>query len=150
MLEHHWLNPAALACNPSIVGGTYNGCEPCFFNHGWESVPVALFYDSHVEGIGVREAEKADSRVRAQTSDLNGLWSQDTKYGDDGYFIDYGYDFAATSFHSSRPPASGTGQDADGGIRAAHRAGPSRAGGRLRLTICHFHNVESRLLRRTS
>ena len=28
-----------------------------------------------------------------------GLWSRDTYLGEDGYFIDYGYDQAATSFH---------------------------------------------------
>ena len=29
----------------------------------------------------------------------HGLWSRDTPFGADGYFIDDGYDFAATSFH---------------------------------------------------
>ena len=28
-----------------------------------------------------------------------GLWSRDTAFGENGYFIDDGYDFAATSFH---------------------------------------------------
>ena len=86
-------------CNPAFTAGTYNDCEPYYFNHGWESVPVTLFFDGHIEGLGVREAEKADSRVQAQTNDLYGLWSRDTSYGEEGYFIDYGYDFAETSFH---------------------------------------------------
>ena len=100
MLEHNWLQQTRSECNPAFSGGTYNGCEPYYFNHGWESVPVTLFYDGHIEPLGVREAEKADSRVLAQTNDLYGLWSRDTEpYGQDGYYIDYGYDFAETSFH---------------------------------------------------
>ena len=100
MLEHHWLQQRRSECNPAFGSGTYAGCEPYYFNHGWESVPVTLFYDGHIEGLGVREAEKADSRVMAQTNDLYGLWSRDTEpYGQDGYFIDYGYDFAETSYH---------------------------------------------------
>ena len=67
------------------------------FNHARDSVPMTLFYDGHVAGLGVREAEAADSRHRRQAG--YGLWSPDTGMGEDGYFISYGYDFAATSFH---------------------------------------------------
>jgi len=100
MIEHHWLQQKRADCNGNFTGGTYNDCEPYYFNHGWESVPMALFYDGHIESLGVREAEKADRRHRAQTgNDDWGLWSRDTSFGDDGYFIDLGYDFAETSFH---------------------------------------------------
>ena len=107
MLEHHWLQQRRSECNPGFIGGTYGGCEPYYFNHGWESVPVALFYDGHVESIGVREAIAADSRMLAQTDDPDwGLWSRDTPFGgtDDpptgGYFMDYSYDtLSFTSFH---------------------------------------------------
>ena len=99
VLEHHWLQQRRSDCNPNFDGGSYGNCEPYYFNHGWESVPVTLFYDGHIEGLGVREAEKADSRVLAQTDELHGLWSRDTSYGEEGYFIDYGYDFAETSYH---------------------------------------------------
>ncbi|NNM26349.1 MAG: type II secretion system protein [Phycisphaerales bacterium] len=102
MLEHSWLqNTQGTQCNPAFgTVGTYDGCEPWYFNHAWESSPVTLFYDGHVEGVGVRAAMRADGRMRAQTGDPEwGLWSKDTAWGEDGYFIDIGYDQAATSFH---------------------------------------------------
>ncbi|MBT8486640.1 MAG: type II secretion system protein [Phycisphaerales bacterium] len=100
MLEHHWLQNAQADCNSTFEPGTYGGCEPYYFNHAWESSPITLFYDGHVEGIGVRRAMRADGRMRAQTGESNwGLWSKDTGLGEDGYFIDAGYDQAATSFH---------------------------------------------------
>ncbi|MDY7109460.1 MAG: prepilin-type N-terminal cleavage/methylation domain-containing protein [Planctomycetota bacterium] len=108
MLEHHWLQQRRSECNPNFIGGTYDGCEPFYFNHGWESVPVALFYDGHVESIGVREAIAADSRMIAQTETEDwGLWSRDTPFGgteepapDGGYFMELSYDtLSFTSFH---------------------------------------------------
>jgi prepilin-type N-terminal cleavage/methylation domain-containing protein len=107
MLEHHWLQQRRAECNPGFVDGNYGGCEPYYFNHGWESVPVGLFYDGHVEAVGVREAIAADSRMTAQTdSDLWGLWSRDTSFGavedplGGGYFMDMSYDtLSFTSFH---------------------------------------------------
>ena len=65
-------------------------------NHCWESNPATLFYDSHVEAVGVRKAERADGRVQPKTG-----WGfrANTALGTDGYLIDYGYDFATTSFH---------------------------------------------------
>ncbi|MHC5003571.1 MAG: type II secretion system protein, partial [Planctomycetota bacterium] len=97
MLEHHWLQQRRGDCNPAFESGTYDGCEPYYFNHSWESVPVTLFYDGHVAGLGVREAESADTRQTVQAG--YGLWSRDTPFGGDGYFIPEGYDFAAASFH---------------------------------------------------
>ena len=100
MLEHHWLQNAQGDCNPVFDVGTYAECEPYYFNHAWESSPMTLFYDGHVEGVGVRKAMRADGRVRAQTGHDNwGLWSKDTTFGEDGYLIDAGYDQAETSFH---------------------------------------------------
>jgi type II secretory pathway pseudopilin PulG len=97
MLEHHWLQQARADCNQAFAGGNFGGCEPYYFNHSWESVPVTLFFDGHVEGLGVRQAESADARSSVQSG--HGLWSRDTTFGSDGYFIDVGYDFASTSFH---------------------------------------------------
>ena len=84
-------------CNPNFRPGSYHGCEPYYFNHGWESVPMTLFYDGHVAGLGVPEAQAADSRHMNQVG--WGLWSRDTPMSNDGYFIPEGYDFASTSFH---------------------------------------------------
>jgi len=98
MLEHHWLQNAHSPCNPAFgVTGSYDGCEPYYFNHSWESEPGALFFDGHVSPLGVRDAEQADGRHAKQEG--YGLWSRDTPFGDDGYFINLGYDMANTSFH---------------------------------------------------
>lgn len=97
MLEHHWLQARATDCNPGFSPGTYDNCEPYYFNHAWESSPATLFYDGHVETVGVRKAERADGRNIAQTG--YGLWSRDTMFGADGYHIGLGYDQANTSFH---------------------------------------------------
>ena len=100
MLEHHWLQNALAECNPGFSGSTYDLCEPYYFNHAWESSPVTLFYDGHVETIGTRNTMRADGRMRVQTGNDNwGLWSKDTSFGADGYLIQYGYDQAATSYH---------------------------------------------------
>jgi type II secretory pathway pseudopilin PulG len=101
MLEHHWLqNRSASDCNPGFDPGTYGGCEPWYFNHAEESAPLTLFYDGHVAGVGVRQAERADGRMRAQSGNPDwGLWSNDTPWGADGYLSEYAYDQAQTSFH---------------------------------------------------
>ena len=61
---------------------------------------MTLFYDGHVEGIGVRNTMRADGRMRVQTGNDNwGLWSKDTDFGPEGYLVSAGYDYAETSFH---------------------------------------------------
>jgi prepilin-type N-terminal cleavage/methylation domain-containing protein len=98
MLEHHWLQGVMQVCNPGFESpGTHEGCEPYYFNHAWESHPATLFFDGHVEALGVRETMRADGRHMAQAG--YGLWTRDSQWGEDGYFISYGYDQAATSFH---------------------------------------------------
>ena len=101
MLEHHWLQNRKSECNPAFPnGGIYGDCEPWYFNHGWESSPMTLFYDGHVESVGVRKAERAHLRAKEQMG--WGLWSEDTPWGggsNGGYFQDAAYDAAATSFH---------------------------------------------------
>ncbi len=114
MLEHHWLQERPTECNPNFDGGGYDDCEPYYFNHGWESVPIALFFDGHVESVGVKEAIAADSRMCSQTGtdpksdEALGLWSRDTPMEGDhqsggatgGYFMDESYDdMTYTSFH---------------------------------------------------
>jgi prepilin-type N-terminal cleavage/methylation domain-containing protein len=76
--EHHWLQNRRSDCNPAFDGGTYDGCEPYYFNHSRESSPMTVFYDGHTASIGVREAMQADARMRNQTNDQDGLWSIDT------------------------------------------------------------------------
>ncbi|MHC4909543.1 MAG: type II secretion system protein [Planctomycetota bacterium] len=98
LLEHHWLQNLHAECNPNFQPGSFDGCEPFYFNHGRESVPMAAFYDGHVEGLGTMEAQAADSRASSQGG--IGLWHRGTPMGTDGYFIPDGWDnFANTSFH---------------------------------------------------
>lgn len=97
MLEHQWLQNGRRDCNPYFDGGTYDDREPYYFNHSRESVPMTLFYDGHIEGLGVEEAMACDSSHRAQVG--WGLWSrQDVHFGDAGYFIDQGYRCAGSQF----------------------------------------------------
>ena len=94
MLEHQWLQNVKIPCNAS-----FEGCVPYFFNHSFQSAPVTLFYDGSVRLMGVMEALSSDRRASRQTAGGVGLWTRDTPFGDDGYFISDAYDFAATSYH---------------------------------------------------
>ena len=96
MLEHHWLQNRALECNDALNGG-YGGCEPYYFNLAQRSQPVTLFYDGHIQSVGVRQAEQDDTRNMNHSGYR--LWREDTPNGADGYFIPQGYDFSDTSFH---------------------------------------------------
>ncbi len=98
MLEYRWLQNVPVACNPS-----FHGCVPYYYNHGFQSVPVTLFYDASVRMMGVMEAMSSDRRHLRQTGGLEeggvGLWSRDTPFLDAGFFIPEGYDFVETSYH---------------------------------------------------
>jgi len=97
MLEYYWFQNVPVACNPS-----FSGCEPYYFNHGFQSVPVTLFYDASVRMMGVMEAMSSDRRNIRQTGgedDGVGLWTRDTLFLEDGFFIPEAYDFVETSYH---------------------------------------------------
>ncbi len=97
MLEYRWLQNVPVACNTS-----FSGCEPYFFNHGFQSVPVTLFYDASVRMMGVMEAMSSDRRQIRQTGgedDGIGLWTRDTTFEDEGFYIPDAYDFVETSYH---------------------------------------------------
>ncbi len=91
-LEHHWLQNAAFPCNDAFFG-----CEPYYFNHSFRSAPVTLFYDGSVRLMTVLEAMSSDRRHQHQAG--HGLWSRDTPFGEGGYFIAEGHDYASTSYH---------------------------------------------------
>ncbi|MCP3903288.1 MAG: type II secretion system protein [Planctomycetes bacterium] len=103
MLEHHWLQNDRAACNPAVTEARelpYKGCQPYFFNQSESSSPVTLFYDGHVNLVGVNDAQQADGRMQAQTGSGDwGLWSRNTPFGTDGYFIGRSYDNVNSSFH---------------------------------------------------
>jgi prepilin-type N-terminal cleavage/methylation domain-containing protein len=92
VLEFRWLQNTKVPCNDAFLG-----CEPYYFNHSYRSIPVTLFYDGSVRLMSVMEAMSSDRRAESQAG--YGLWSRDTTFEDDGFFISDGYDFAATSFH---------------------------------------------------
>ncbi len=92
MIEHYWLQNPPEPCNPAFLG-----CTPYFFNHGFNSVPMTLFYDGHVAGLSPSEAMESESRVMWQSGVP--LWSRDTPFGVSGYFGYDGYDFTLTSYH---------------------------------------------------
>jgi prepilin-type N-terminal cleavage/methylation domain-containing protein len=107
VLEHHWLQNMNKECSPFFAGGTYNGCEPFFFNHSIVSSPVTLFYDGHIELVGTMTADNAHKRVLAQSG--HGLWSRNTPMGGNytpdfagssgGYYSGMAEDWTNTSFH---------------------------------------------------
>jgi prepilin-type N-terminal cleavage/methylation domain-containing protein len=92
VLEFRWLQNLQVPCNDAFYG-----CEPYWFNHSYRSMPVTLFYDGSVRLTSVMEAMSSDRRAESQQG--FGLWSRDTSFKDDGFFISDGYDFAATSYH---------------------------------------------------
>jgi prepilin-type N-terminal cleavage/methylation domain-containing protein len=96
MLEHHWLQNNKAPCN-KVFCDCRPCCEPYYFNHSILSMPVTLFYDGSVRLMSVLEAMSSDARQVRQAD--YGLWTRDTTFGNDGYFISDGYDYAATSFH---------------------------------------------------
>jgi prepilin-type N-terminal cleavage/methylation domain-containing protein len=98
LLEHQWLQNVEVECNPAFDPfASVLDCEPYYFNHALTSQPVTVFYDLHIQTMSAHEAMLADRRHDEQVG--YGLWSRDTPFGANGYFIDIGYDFAATSFH---------------------------------------------------
>jgi hypothetical protein len=94
MLEHSWLQNMKVPCNDA-----FEGCEPYYFNHSYASMPVTLFYDGSVRLMGVMEAMSCDRRHAGQHPRGVGLWTRDTPFGENGYLIADGYDFAETAYH---------------------------------------------------
>ena len=98
IIEHHWnQNAPADPCNPAFAGGTYDDCEPYYFNHAFASEPATLFYDLSARLLPNTEALAADAVVMQQTG--YGLWSRDTPFGESGYFGEQGYDVFSLAHH---------------------------------------------------
>ncbi len=101
MIEHHWVQDPPTECNPDFdpLFGTYEGCEPYYFNHGIDSTPATLFYDGHVRLLPNTEVFDADQQILKQTDGVDGLWHRGTPFGEDGYYISFGYDGVPLSHH---------------------------------------------------
>ncbi|MCZ6834615.1 MAG: hypothetical protein O7G85_02470, partial [Planctomycetota bacterium] len=104
--EHSWLQNRFTGtefCNPNFSGGMYDGCEPYYFNHGFSSNSMTLFYDGHIEGLGQLEAMSATDKNMATVGE--GLWSTDTPLDGEwggssgGYFAEVRSDWTHSSHH---------------------------------------------------
>jgi hypothetical protein len=126
MIEHHWnQNAPARPCNPAFMPGTFNDCEPWYFNHGLASEPATLFYDLSVRLFPNAEAIAADAQHQASAG--YGLWSRDTPFGADGYFSEFSYDGTQTS-HVILTTEGIRGRDTIAGAAATAIFGSARAG----------------------
>ncbi len=80
-LEHNWLQNSQADVNPQIGGGQ----TPYFYTASITSAPACLFFDGHVDLVGVFDAMDADERVTAQGG--GGLWCKKVpKFLAGGYF----------------------------------------------------------------
>ncbi len=101
MIEQHWVQDPPALCNdgsPGHFGDTYV-CVPYQFNHGVDSAPVTLFYDLAVRLLPNAEVLAADQAVLKQTGEVDGLWHRGTPFGENGFFIDEGFDGVPLSHH---------------------------------------------------
>jgi hypothetical protein len=107
MIEHHWVQNPPASCNPAFSDGSYDECEPYYFNHGLASSPAALFYDGSVRLLPNEEAVAADKMVTRTAGDGKGLWFSPGDEGFDeagnlstsGYFIPQGVDKVDIGYH---------------------------------------------------
>ena len=100
LIEHHWVQDPPAECNPAMEPLIdLLDCEPYYFNHGIDSTPVTLFYDGHVRLLPNTEVFAADQQILKQTAGVDGLWHRGTPFGEDGYYIQFGYDGVPLSHH---------------------------------------------------
>lgn len=99
MIEHQWLQQkpnTEVNSNFAIPAG--GNPTPWFFNHGYNSAPITLFFDGHI-GV-MSNAEAMDADKRAKCGNINGLWSRTTTLGANGYYGAQAYDWLVdTSYH---------------------------------------------------
>lgn len=114
IIEHNWCQNRKKLCNSAwFPQGTYDGCEPYYFNQSWESQPVTLFFDGHIDVKSARDAQLDNQRYRAQIGMPNGahgLWTIHTPLGgayptelsaqNGGYWMTQALDWISTSYHT--------------------------------------------------
>ena len=102
MIEHNWLRNPPGQCNPAyqdIYGGFSEQCDPYLFNHGADAEPLAMFFDGSVRPLRTGDVEADDMRMLDQTGGIDGLWSRDTPFGENGYYADRSFDGTHVSHH---------------------------------------------------
>ncbi|MCA9283965.1 MAG: hypothetical protein KDA22_02030 [Phycisphaerales bacterium] len=129
MIEHNWVCDPPAESNPAFTGNN----TPYFFNSGLDVVPVAMFFDGHVDLLPNTEVAADDQKVLGATGGAVGLWTRDTPFGVAGYYGEQSYDGLFLSHHVLT--AGGiTGRDrlgdtapAQGAANGRRRHGPKRA-----------------------
>ena len=102
MMEHNWLRNPPGQCNPAyedIYGGFSDQCDPYLFNHGADAEPLAMFFDGSVRPLRTGDVEADDMKLLDQTGGVDGLWSRDTPFGENGYYADRSFDGTHVSHH---------------------------------------------------
>jgi hypothetical protein len=81
--------------------GWYRGAPSAglAFNAGRKSSPYTLFFDGSVQTVSMAHAEADDIIVRESSKSGDGLWSDDTPLGANGWQPTAPVDGARTSFH---------------------------------------------------
>ena len=99
VLEHNWLQQKPnTEVNSNFAPGPGGAPVPWFFNHGYNSAPITMFFDGHI-GV-MSNAEAMDADKRAKCGNINGLWSRTTTLGANGYYGAQAYDWLVdTSYH---------------------------------------------------
>jgi hypothetical protein len=100
-------SPAVAQCkHPSLKTrmceyGWYRGAPSAglAFNAGRKSSPYTLFFDGSVQSVSMAQAEADDIIVRESSKSGDGLWSDDTPFGANGWRPSTPVDGARTSFH---------------------------------------------------
>jgi hypothetical protein len=100
-------SPAVSQCtHPSLKTrmseyGWYRGAPSAglAFNAGRKSSPYTLFFDGSVQTVSMAHAEADDIIVRESSKSGDGLWSDDTPLGANGWQPTAPVDGARTSFH---------------------------------------------------
>ena len=100
-------SPAVAQCkHPSLKTrmceyGWYRGAPSAglAFNAGRKSSPYTLFFDGSVQSVSMAQAEADDIIVRESSKSGDGLWSDDTPFGANGWQPSTPVDGARTSFH---------------------------------------------------
>src|SRR5262249_35268399 len=85
-----------VTCNSAFLG-----CEPYYFNHGLQSMPVTLFFDGSIRLLGVMEAMSSDRRITFQGGQGSpGLWDRQPSLRAGGYLTKHSDHMdAVPSFH---------------------------------------------------
>lgn len=95
MLEHNWLRGAPTRFNPNVEEERV----PWFFNQSLFAQPVTLFFDGSIDTLLTGEAYLDDQKVLEASGGVDGLWSRDTPFGEDGYFGQYSEEGIDISHH---------------------------------------------------